>query len=69
MNNSGTIFPEHNSRFIGQLWKDHVHEGYPANNPEIVWLYDNGEKESHYDVFYVGGILAGDCISIFFCCF
>ena len=37
---------------------------YPANNPEIVWLYDNGEKESHYDVFYVGGILAGDCISI-----
>ena len=37
---------------------------YPANNPEIMWLYDNGEKESHYDVFYVGGILAGDCISI-----
>ena len=29
-----TIFPEHNSRFIGQLWKDHVHKGYPANNPE-----------------------------------
>ena len=29
-----TIFPDHNSRFIGQLWKDHVHEGYPANNPE-----------------------------------
>lgn len=29
-----TIFPEHNSRFINQLWKDHVHEGYPANNPE-----------------------------------
>lgn len=29
-----TLFPEHNSRFIGQLWKDHTHEGYPANNPE-----------------------------------
>ncbi len=29
-----TFFPEHNSRFIGQLWKDHVHEGYPANGPE-----------------------------------
>lgn len=29
-----TIFPDHNSRFINQLWKDHVHEGYPANNPE-----------------------------------
>ena len=29
-----TIFPEHDSRFIRQLWKDHVHEGYPANNPE-----------------------------------
>lgn len=29
-----TIFPEHDSRFIRQLWKDHVHQGYPANNPE-----------------------------------
>ncbi len=29
-----TLFPEHDSRFIRQLWKDHVHEGYPANNPE-----------------------------------
>lgn len=28
------IFPNHDSRFIGQLWKDHVHEGYPANNLE-----------------------------------
>lgn len=28
------VFPDHNSRFINQLWKDHVHEGYPANNPE-----------------------------------
>lgn len=29
-----TIFPEHDSRFDRQLWKDHVHEGYPANKPE-----------------------------------
>lgn len=29
-----TIYPDHNSRFINQLWKDHVHEGYPANKPE-----------------------------------
>ena len=29
-----TIFPDHNSRFVNQLWKDHVHQGYPANNPE-----------------------------------
>lgn len=28
------IFPEHDSRFVDQLWKDHVIEGYPANNPE-----------------------------------
>jgi formylglycine-generating enzyme required for sulfatase activity len=29
-----TIFPGHDSRFIDQQWKDHVNEGYPANNPE-----------------------------------
>ena len=29
-----TIFPEHDSRYVDQLWKDHVHFGYPANNPE-----------------------------------
>ena len=28
------IFPDHDSRFNRQLWKDHVHQGYPANNPE-----------------------------------
>ena len=26
--------PEHDSRFVGQFWKDHTHQGYPANNPE-----------------------------------
>lgn len=28
------IFPEHDSRFIGQQWKDHTSPGYPANRPE-----------------------------------
>jgi len=27
------IFPEHNSRFIAQFWKDHVRPGYDANRP------------------------------------
>lgn len=29
----GVIYPEHDSRFVDQLWKDHVHQGYPANEP------------------------------------
>ncbi len=29
-----TVFPGHDSRFHDQQWKDHVHEGYPANLPE-----------------------------------
>lgn len=28
------IDPEHDSRFVDQLWKDHVIQGYQANNPE-----------------------------------
>ncbi len=28
------FFPRHDSRFVNQLWKDHVHPGYPANLPE-----------------------------------
>ena len=28
------IFPEHDSRFVDQQWKDHVVQGYPANKPE-----------------------------------
>ena len=28
------IFPNHDSRYVDQLWKDHVHFGYPANKPE-----------------------------------
>lgn len=29
-----TLFPEHDSRYIGQTWKDHTTPGYPANLPE-----------------------------------
>ena len=28
------FFPEHDSRFIDQQWKDHVVQGYPANQPD-----------------------------------
>lgn len=27
------IFPQHDSRYIAQFWKDHVNPGYPANRP------------------------------------
>lgn len=28
------IYPDHDSRFVDQYWKDHVVQGYPANKPE-----------------------------------
>lgn len=28
------IYPDHDSRFVDQLWKDHVVQGYPANKPD-----------------------------------
>ena len=28
------VFPDHDSRFVDQQWKDHVNQGYPANKPE-----------------------------------
>lgn len=28
------IYPDHDSRFVDQLWKDHVVQGYPANDPK-----------------------------------
>lgn len=28
------IFPEHDSRYVDQQWKDHVNQGYPANKPD-----------------------------------
>ena len=34
-NEQARVFlPQHDSRFYDQQWKDHVNEGYPANNPE-----------------------------------
>jgi formylglycine-generating enzyme required for sulfatase activity len=29
-----TVFPDHDSRYVDQQWKDHVNQGYPANKPE-----------------------------------
>lgn len=29
-----TIFPQHDSRYVDQQWKDHVVPGYPTNKPE-----------------------------------
>lgn len=29
-----TLFPEHDSRYIGQQWKDHTTPGYPANEAQ-----------------------------------
>ena len=29
-----TVFPEHDSRYTAQFWKDHVGPGYAANRPE-----------------------------------
>ena len=29
-----SLFPEHNSRIIGQFWKDHTTAGLPANKPQ-----------------------------------
>lgn len=28
------LFPEHDSRYVDQFWKDHTRPGYPANLPE-----------------------------------
>ena len=37
---------------------------YPANNPEIIWLYDNGGAVSFYELFNVNIILSANTISI-----
>ncbi len=29
------FFPEHDSRFVAQFWKDHTSQGYPINYPEL----------------------------------
>ena len=28
------IFPDHDSRYYDEQWKDHVDQGYPANEPQ-----------------------------------
>lgn len=28
------FFPEHDSRYVAQFWKDHTSRGYPVNNPD-----------------------------------
>lgn len=37
---------------------------YPASNTEILWLYDNGESESFYNLFNVNTMLTANTISI-----
>lgn len=44
----GAIFPEHDSRFIGQQWKDHTTPGYPANNPEQSAIRMTWDKAMEY---------------------
>lgn len=42
-----TVFPEHNSRFIDQQWKDHIFAGYPANEdymPAIRMTWENATE-------------------------
>ncbi len=44
------IFPEHSSRYVDQLWKDHVSEGYPAflpHQPVIRVSYENAMDYCH----------------------
>lgn len=42
------IFPDHNSRFVDQQWKDHVIEGYPANRPEQPVIRVNYNDAAEY---------------------
>lgn len=40
------LFPDHDSRYVGQQWKDHTTPGYPVNKPEqpvvrVSWLKAN----------------------------
>lgn len=43
-----TIFPQHDSRFFDQQWKDHVNEGYPANKPEQPVIRVSWEEAMEY---------------------
>ena len=42
------IYPDHDSRFVDQLWKDHVVQGYPANEPNQPVIRVNYNDAMHY---------------------
>lgn len=42
------LFPEHNSRIIGQFWKDHTTAGYPANRPQQPAIRISWEEANKY---------------------
>ncbi len=42
------IFPEHNSMFVDQMWKDHVVQGYVANDPDQPAIRLSQEKAMEY---------------------
>ncbi|MGL5684059.1 MAG: SUMF1/EgtB/PvdO family nonheme iron enzyme [Marinifilaceae bacterium] len=42
------LVPEHNSRIIGQFWKDHTTAGYPANKPQQPVIRVSWEEALQY---------------------
>ena len=42
------LCPEHDSRYIGQQWKDHTTPGYPANLPEQPVIRVSWEEAMNY---------------------
>lgn len=42
------LIPEHDSRIIGQFWKDHTTAGYPANKPQQPVIRVNCEEALQY---------------------
>lgn len=42
------ICPEHDSRYVDQLWKDHTRPGYPANLPEQPVIRVSFEEAMNY---------------------
>lgn len=43
-----SLFPKHDSRYIGQQWKDHTTPGYPANKPEQPVVRVSWEEAMEY---------------------
>ncbi len=42
------IFKDHDSRFIDQLWKDHIFAGYPANEDQMPAIRMTWERANKY---------------------